>query len=324
MGASDTLVAGTCDPDPLRSVIGRFAPSPTGYLHAGNIFAYLMAWLYAKQRGGSIVLRIEDLDKDRSKPEYADAIMRDLESLGLIWDIGPIYQSHRDEAYEGVFELLGDRALLYPCFCTRADLHSASAPHKGEKPIYGGTCKHLDAIEVAEREREGRSPAMRIEVPDERIGLVDAIQGPYDQRLDADCGDFVIRKGDGSFAYQLAVVVDDAAAGVTSVVRGVDLLDSTPQQIYLQRLLGLDTPEYAHIPLLVDGTGRRLSKRNADASLEELLRTYGSPQRVLGHIAHIAGLLDEDGVATPEALLEDMGSADLAGSLVDKRAIRWR
>ena len=310
--------------DAVRPVIGRFAPSPTGDLHAGNIFAYLMAWLIAKRDDGKIVLRIEDLDRERSKPEYATKIMHDLESLGLGWDIGPVYQNYRDDAYEDALSRISDMANVYPCFCTRADLHSASAPHAGEKPIYSGKCKHLDNAAIEARYREGRRASKRLEVPGVRICLIDGIQGEYCQDLARDCGDFIIRKADGSFAYQLAVVVDDAACGVSSVVRGVDLLESTPQQIHLQRLLELDTPDYFHVPLFVDNSGRRLSKRNHDASLDEMLRTYGSPERVLGHIAHIAGLIDEEGSVTPEEILKVIRGRDLSEMLIDKQSILWR
>lgn len=231
-------------------VVGRFAPSPTGRMHAGNVFAALTAWLVAKSQGGRIVLRIEDLDAERSKPVYIDAVQRDFEALGLTWDEGPYFQHDRTEAYRAAYDELRERGLVYPCFCTRADLHAASAPHRGEKPVYPGTCRHLGDGERAVRAQQ-RMPAQRLIVPDREVAFVDQVQGPYAQNLAADCGDFLVQRSDGAFAYQLAVVVDDAAQGVTSVVRGVDLLCSTPQQLYLQELLGLPHPVYAHIPLLL-------------------------------------------------------------------------
>ena len=269
-------------------VVGRFAPSPTGRMHAGNIYAALIAWLVAKSQGGHMVLRIEDLDRERSKSVYIDQIQRDFETLGLFWDEGPYFQHDRDEAYAEAFGRLEARGLLYPCFCTRADLHAASAPHRGEKLVYAGTCRHLSDAEVEARWAAGRTPGWRVAVDSRTIAFEDLVQGTYAQKLDRDCGDFLIRRSDGAFAYQLAVVVDDAAQGVNSVVRGVDLLCSTPQQRYLQDLLGLPHPAYAHVPLLVAEQNRRLSKRDRDAALDELLARFGSPRAVIGHIAAVA------------------------------------
>ena len=304
--------------------VGRFAPSPTGRMHAGNIYAALAAWLIVKSQGGSMVLRIEDLDRERSKAPFIDAVQRDFEALGLYWDKGPYFQHDRDGAYEEAFAALKERGLIYPCFCTRADLHAASAPHRGEKPVYAGTCRKLSASEIAAREAAGRVPSMRLVVPDERVGFDDAIQGPYEQNLAEDCGDFLVRRADGAFAYQLAVVIDDAAQGVTSVTRGVDLLCSTPQQIYLQGLLGLPTPAYAHVPLLVGERDRRLSKRDRDAALDELLARFGTPEAVIGHIAGIAGLAPSTDPATPEELLADFSLERFREGLPDKIQIQWR
>lgn len=293
-------------------------------MHAGNIYAALAAWLIVKSQGGRMVLRIEDLDRERSKAPFIDAVQRDFESLGLFWDEGPFFQHDRDEAYEAAFKLLQDKGLVYPCFCTRADLHAASAPHRGEKPVYAGTCRHLAPEKIAEREAAGRSPSMRLIVPDDQYGFVDAIQGPYEQNLATDCGDFLIRRSDGAFAYQLAVVVDDAAQGVTSVTRGVDLLCSTPQQIYLQELLGLSTPTYAHVPLLVGEKDRRLSKRDRDAALDELLARFNAPEAVVGHIAGITGLAPTTDPATPEELLKTFSLARFRDTLPDPIQIQWR
>ena len=293
-------------------------------MHAGNIYAALAAWLIVKSQGGSMVLRIEDLDRERSKAPFIDAVQRDFEALGLYWDKGPYFQHDRDGAYEEAFAALKERGLIYPCFCTRADLHAASAPHRGEKPVYAGTCRKLSASEIAAREAAGRVPSMRLVVPDERVGFDDAIQGPYEQNLAEDCGDFLVRRADGAFAYQLAVVIDDAAQGVTSVTRGVDLLCSTPQQIYLQGLLGLPTPAYAHVPLLVGERDRRLSKRDRDAALDELLARFGTPEAVIGHIAGIAGLAPSTDPATPEELLADFSLERFREGLPDKIQIQWR
>ena len=304
-------------------VVGRFAPSPTGRMHAGNVFAALTAWLVAKSQGGRIVLRIEDLDAERSKPVYIDAVQRDFEALGLTWDEGPYFQHDRTEAYRAAYDELRERGLVYPCFCTRADLHAASAPHRGEKPVYPGTCRHLRDGERAVRAQQ-RMPAQRLIVPDREVAFVDQVQRSYAQNLVADCGDFLVQRSDGAFAYQLAVVVDDAAQGVTSVVRGVDLLCSTPQQLYLQELLGLPHPVYAHIPLLVAERDRRLSKRDRDAALDALLARFKTPEAVIGHIAGITGLAPTCDPATPEELLATFDLAALPTTFDDLVQVRWR
>lgn len=304
-------------------VKGRFAPSPTGRMHAGNVYAALMAWLIVKSQGGSIVLRIEDLDRERSRACFVDAVMRDFESLGLYWDEGPYYQHDRDDAYEEAFRALEDRGLVYPCFCSRADLHAASAPHRGEKLVYPGTCRGLTDDERAERAKD-KLPAMRLAVDGRIVGLVDQIQGPYEQNLAEDCGDFLVKRSDGAFAYQLAVVVDDAAQGITSVVRGVDLLPSTPQQIYLQQLLGYGQPDYAHIPLLVAERNRRLSKRDHDAALDYLMERYKTPQAIIGHIAWVTGVVEEECCTTPEELLAAFDLEAFKNRMVDPIQVRWR
>lgn len=308
---------------PAPPVKGRFAPSPTGRMHAGNVFAALAAWLVAKSQGGSIVLRIEDLDAERSKPQFVDAVQRDFEALGLTWDEGPYFQHGRAEAYRAALDSLVARGLVYPCFCTRADLHAASAPHRGEKPVYPGTCRRLTEDERAQRLLE-RAPAQRLAVPDEDVSFTDLVQGAYAQNLARDCGDFLVQRSDGAFAYQLAVVVDDAEQGVTSVVRGVDLLCSTPQQIHLQSLLGLPHPRYAHVPLIVAERDRRLSKRDRDAALDELLARFKTPAGVIGHIAGIAGLAPSCEPATPEELLRAFDVRRLPHLFSDPVQIPWR
>lgn len=311
------------EPNANRPVVGRFAPSPTGRMHAGNIYAALLAWLVAKSQGGTIVLRIEDLDRDRSKAEYISAVQRDFELLGLTWDHGPFFQHDRDEAYLEAFSALERRGLVYPCFCTRADLHAASAPHRGEKFVYPGICRGLTTEQIAEKSMR-RAPAQRLRVPDDTYSFEDMVQGRYKQNLAHDCGDFLIRRSDQAFAYQLAVVVDDAAQGVTSIVRGVDLLCSTPQQLYLQELLGLDHPRYAHIPLLVAEKNRRLSKRDHDAGIEELLARFKTPEAIIGHIAGICGLAPTCDPATPEQLLATFDVARLPELFSDPVQIPWR
>ncbi len=306
-----------------RPVRGRFAPSPTGRMHAGNIFAALLLWLIVKSQHGSIVLRIEDLDAQRSKPEFIDHIQRDFEMLGLTWDEGPYYQHDREEAYRTAYEFLQSKNLLYPCFCTRADLHAASAPHRGDKAVYPGTCRSLSDDE-RQRRLETRSPAMRLIVPDDCVSLIDDIQGFYSQNLASECGDFLVRRSDGTCAYQLAVVVDDAAQGITSVVRGTDLLSSTPQQMYLQDLLGYSHPHYAHVPLIVAQDGRRLAKRNRDAALDALLARFGTPAGVIGHIAGLCGLAPSCEPITPEELLRSFDLSLWRANLSDTSQILWR
>ena len=308
---------------PTSTVVGRFAPSPTGRMHAGNIFAALMSWLVVKAQGGRIVLRIEDLDRERSKSSYADQVMRDFELLGLTWDDGPFYQQGRDEAYKRAFDVLAEKGLVYPCFCTRADLHAASAPHRGEKLVYPGTCRNLTKSEVDKRSIS-RNPAWRIRVSPDTYQLVDLVQGPFSQNLETDCGDFVVRRSDGLFAYQLASVVDDAEQGVNCIVRGMDLLVSTPQQMYLQDMLGFEHCTYAHVPLVVGERDRRLSKRDRDAALDELMNAYGTPEGVIGHIAYICGLAPEDEPLTPEQLLETFDLGCVGELFPDKVQILWR
>ena len=227
-------------------------------------FRRLWRGLWRSLRAATMVLRVEDLDRERSKPQFIDAVQRDFETLGLTWDEGPYFQHNRDEAYQAAFDSLVERGLVYPCFCTRADLHAASAPHHGEKLVYAGTCRALTAEQRAEKAAV-RKPAMRLVVPDETIAIDDLIQGHFEQNLAHDCGDFLIRRSDEAFAYQLAVVVDDGEQGVNSVVRGMDLLCSSPQQRYLQDLLGLSHAQYAHVPLVVGERDRRLSACDHDA-----------------------------------------------------------
>lgn len=306
-----------------QPLISRFAPSPTGRMHAGNIYASLVAWLLAKASGGEVVLRIEDLDRERSKQRFIDQVQRDYEKLGLTWDRGPYFQHNRDDAYAEAFESLREQGLLYECFCTRADLHAASAPHRGEKLVYPGTCRNLTEEQRREKRRVRKS-AIRLRVPDERIGLDDLVQGRYVQELADECGDFIVRRSDGEFAYQLAVVVDDAAQGVNCIARGVDLLCSTPQQLYLQQLLGYPHPRYAHVPLLVAREGRRLSKRDHDAALDTLLATYETPAGVIGHIAGVTGLAETDEPATPDELLKAFDPVRLKTCFSDNVQILWR
>ena len=273
-------------------VTGRFAPSPSGRMHLGNVWSCLLAWLAARSAGGRMVLRLEDLDPDRCRPEYCDQVMQDLEWLGLDWDGQPVYQSQRTEAYAQAFRTLQDRGLIYPCYCTRAERLAASAPHRSDgTPVYNGRCRRLSPAQREELSRS-RRPAWRVQVPDATVAFRDRIQGDFSEQLARDCGDFILRRSDGVYAYQLAVVVDDGAMGVTQVVRGSDLLDSTPRQLWLQDQLGLPHPEYGHVPLLLAPDGRRLAKRDHDLELGQLRDRYTAPQ-LLGRLAFAAGLIPE-------------------------------
>ena len=293
-------------------MVGRFAPSPSGRIHLGNILCCLLAWLSARQQRGQVVLRIEDLDTARCPRRYADQMEEDLRWLGLDWDQGPAvggpdgpyYQSQRTALYQAALERLEQMGLVYPCFCTRAELHAASAPHREDgQVVYAGTCRHLTAAEIAEKAKH-RAPALRLRVPEETWGFTDGHMGPYSENLARDCGDFLLRRSDGMFAYQLAVVVDDAAMGVTEVVRGADLLDSTPRQLYLYHLLGLTPPKFIHFPLLLAPDGRRLSKRDADAGLD-VLRDRATAAEVLGKLAYLAGFNPSAEPKTAQQLLAD-------------------
>lgn len=277
---------------------GRFAPSPSGRMHLGNLFSAMLAWASVRSRNGEMVLRIEDLDPDRCRPEYAETLKQDLLWLGLDWDREQTPQSLRSEIYAGYFEALEKRGLVYPCYCTRTELHAASAPHASDgRVLYAGTCRNLTP---AQRQEKTKAPAWRLMVPDREYSFTDGLQGPYAENLAHDCGDFIIRRADGVHAYQLAVVVDDAAGGVTQVVRGMDLLDSTPRQLYLYELLGLTPPEFYHVPLLTAPDGRRLSKREKDLDMG-FLRQNHTPQQLLGKLAHLAGVLDRpEAISAPE------------------------
>ncbi|MDE6330874.1 MAG: tRNA glutamyl-Q(34) synthetase GluQRS [Muribaculaceae bacterium] len=301
---------------------GRFAPSPTGRMHLGNVVAALLSWVSAKRDGGSWLLRIEDLDPQRSRYEYARQIEDDLSRLGLDWDeggldgigqAGPYVQSMRGEFYEEALRRLDSQGLLYGCTCTRADILATQAPHQSDgRVVYSGRCRPAaeppfasvlepasaaasatgEAGEGSDPLTAGRRPALRVAVGDEDIRFVDRYAGECVYNLRRDCGDFIVRRSDGAWAYQLAVVVDDALMGVTEVVRGEDLLLSTAQQIHLYRLLGYEPPEFAHFPLITNADGQRLSKRDRAESLESLFARY-TPREIIGMAAYRAGLIPE-------------------------------
>lgn len=283
-------------------VIGRFAPTPSGFLHPGNLLCAILAYLSVRARGGQCLLRIEDLDKARCPRTLVTQCLSDLDFLGFRWD-GPIlYQSERTAQYERAFRHLQDLGQVYPCFCSRAQLHVSQAPNRGDTLyIYPGICRSLTPAEVEARMLL-KAPAYRLRVPDRTLTVTDRIQGSFTTNLAENPGDFIVRRADHVYAYHLAVVVDDAESGVTEVVRGCDILSATPCQIFLQQLLGLPTPEYAHIPLLVDANGTRLAKRSQAISLSSLSRRF-SREEIIGTLAFAAGLIPEVQPCTLEALI---------------------
>ena len=294
-----------------QKVTGRFAPSPSGRMHVGNLFSALLAWLSARSVGGRMVLRLEDLDPDRTSRAWADRIEEDLYFLGLDWEEGghlggpngPYYQSERTELYKMAFAQLEQKGLLYPCFCTRAQLHTAEAPHNSDgETLYKGRCRELTPEQIMYLSSL-RRPAARLRLPDETIRFEDGHYGRLEQNLASECGDIILRRSDGVFAYQLAVVVDDIAMGVTQVVRGRDLISSTPRQMYLYRLFGAEPPQYIHVPLLLAQDGRRLSKRERDLDIGAL-RAHGfTAEEIVGRIAYLAGLLPHPFPVRPKELL---------------------
>ena len=292
-----------------RQITGRFAPSPSGFMHMGNLLAMLLAWLDARAQNGRMIFRMEDLDPARSRQAYMEALEDDLRWLGLDWDEGwpdPAFaQSNRSNIYADAFSALREQGLVYPCYCTRAErLAAASAPHPGEASHDAGCrCASLTPAEQKALESAGRAPAWKCRVPDQEVSVADGHYGLFVQQLRRDAGDFILRRRDGVFAYQLAVTVDDMLMGVTRVVRGRDLLDSTPRQIFLIRTLGGSPPAYSHTPLITDSTGgAKLSKRLGSLSTQ-VLRRKMRPEVLTGKLAHLCGLLDREEPITPRELV---------------------
>lgn len=310
---------------------GRFAPSPTGRMHLGNVYSALLSWLSIRSQGGAWVLRIEDIDPQRSRPAYAQQIKDDLRWLGLDWD-EEYTQSQRFPLYEQYLRQLQATGLVYPCYCTRADIMATQAPHESDgRIVYAGTCrpqelrgvKRVEGVEGSiprafdspiprkidssknrkiDASTPQRSPSLRLFVPDEDIAFTDAHYGPQSVNLATHCGDFVLRRADGAWAYQLAVVVDDALMGITEVVRGRDLLLSAPQQLYLYRLLGFPSPTFCHLPLLCNASGQRLCKRDKSLDLGEL-RQHHSAEALVGLLAFHAGLIDQPSPLSAQSLI---------------------
>ena len=290
---------------------GRFAPSPTGRMHLGNVYSALLSWLSAKSQDGSWVLRIEDIDPQRSRPEFARQLIEDLTWLGLTFDEGPYYQSERGEIYEQYLSCLKEQGLTYPCYCTRADIMATQAPHESDgRIVYKGTCRPrvTNNSSLLTPHSSLRKPATRLIVPDEEIPFVDGHYGSHSINLATHCGDFILRRADGAWAYQLAVVVDDALMGITEVVRGRDLLLSVPQQIYLHRLLGFTPPSFCHLPLLCNEQGQRLCKRDKSLDLGELRKSH-TAEVIIGLLAYYAGLIDHQEKVSAQELVSEFSWA---------------
>jgi glutamyl-tRNA synthetase len=309
-------------PSAARSSRGRFAPSPTGPLHLGNARTALVSWLVARAAGAPWVMRVEDLDGPRVRPGLEARILEELRWLGLGWDegpdvggpLGPYRQSARLASYAAALERLRAAGLAYPCFCSRAEIAAASqAPHgpSDEGPRYPGTCARLGAAE-ADRRAAARRPAWRFRVPSGVVAFEDGVHGPQRVDVAAQVGDFVVARADGVPAYQLAVVVDDAAMAIGEVVRGDDLLASTGRQLLLYRALGLEPPRFAHVPLVVGEDGERLAKRHGALSLGELRERGVDPRRVVGLLAELSGLAPAGARCTPRELAAAFRLAALA------------
>lgn len=289
----------------MKREVGRFAPTPSGRMHLGNLYCALMAWLSARSKGGEFILRIEDLDAGRCNfDEKRVQIFDDLRWLGIDWDSGEdeaLWQSNRRAIYEEWFDKLRCNAEIYPCYCSRAELHAASAPHLSDgQPIYSGRCYR--AYQAGKAPPIGRRPALRVHLPNETVAFTDRVKGAYSEYLPDECGDFILRRSDGVFAYQFAVVLDDALSGVTEVVRGDDLISSTARQIWLYRQLGFEEPTFYHIPLMTDAEGNRLAKR--DGALDAgTLRSRYTAQEVVGAIAYATGQIDRNEPISAKELL---------------------
>ena len=269
---------------------GRYAPSPTGELHLGNLRTALVAWLSARSRSGSFLLRIEDLDSTRSREEWVSTQIRELETIGIDWDEEPVRQSDREDLYRDALDRLAAEGLLYECFCTRREIREASSAPHGEHPegAYPGTCRALTTSEREEMVASGRPPALRVRADGARVAFRDGLHGDVEGSVD----DFVVLRNDGDFAYNLAVVVDDADQGITEVVRGDDLLDSTARQLWLYRTLRLAEPAgWFHLPLMLGPDGQRLAKRHGAVTLEEGLESGDTPEGLVGELAASLGLV---------------------------------
>lgn len=295
---------------------GRFAPSPTGELHLGNLRTAVVAWLSARSEGRPFLVRMEDLDRAQANAEHEAAQLRDLAAIGIDWDGEVVRQSERFHLYDAALERLAADGSVYECFCSRRDIRlqieaSASAPH-GPPGSYPGTCRDLTDTERAERSAAGRPPALRLRTAGQTFDVVDRLSGPFSGAVD----DVVLRRNDGVPAYNLAVVVDDGLQAVTDVVRGDDLLASTPRQVMLQQLLGIETPSYLHIPLVFGADGERLAKSHGATTLRELEAAGVSAAQVTGWIARSLDLAGPDELPRLDSLLDRFDPAALPRDVV--------
>lgn len=315
-------------------IVGRLAPSPSGEMHLGNAFTYTLAWCSVRKRRGKVLFRIEDLDERCKRDDFKNQVIQDMEWLGLDWDGEIAFQSKRTHIYDEIFNEIMKLGLIYPCFCSRADLHASSAPHNSNGTyIYSGKCRNLSMTEIAEKTRT-KSPAYRIKVPDIDVSITDAICGEYKQNLISECGDFVIRRSDCVYAYQFAVAVDDYLQGVNQIVRGNDLLSSSPRQVFLRDVISCITNnttnasgyfadaerinsvaqeiQFAHVPLLTDETGRRLAKRDKDLTIKALREKGVLASEIIGYFAYILGFIEKYECVTLEELLNmfDLGKIE--------------
>lgn len=279
-----------------NTVRGRYAPSPTGDQHLGNLRTALIAWLHARLQGGEFLLRMEDLDLPRVVDGSADTILRDLEWLGIDWDGEVVYQSQRNDLYQAALDQLDNSGLVYPCFCSRKDIQqAASAPHSTGN-AYPGTCRNL-RVEQQQQRRLEKTPALRLNT---------------EGKLQDSCGDFVIKRADGLFAYQLAVVVDDLEQGITKVVRGADLADSTQRQkLLIHKLEPQRNIDYFHAPLCLDENGERLSKRDGSKSVQEFKQAGVTAEELVGKLLSELGLLNSERALTAEEALQAVSLSKL-------------
>ena len=290
----------------------RFAPSPTGRMHLGNIWIAFLNWLWTRQRGGKIILRMEDIDRDRCRKEYEEGILEDLSWMGLdfdegpegIYSYGPAVQSRRYDIYDSILSAMEKKGHIYPCYCSRSRIHQVlSAPHEGEaRPVYDGHCRNLTP---EERASMTKNPCWRVRMEESTISFTDLFYGTITRTLKAGADDFVVRRADGLVAYQLAVSIDDGEMGITHVFRGHDLLDATLGQAWLIRKLGYQVPAYGHLPLLVDTRGIRLSKRQKGITVRELRNRGLRPEDLIGLLLHLAGGLPELRPVSLKEALED-------------------
>jgi glutamyl-tRNA synthetase len=297
-------------------VRGRYAPSPSGDLHLGNLRTALLAWLFARSMHGQFILRIEDLDRPRMRSGATERILEDLRWLGLDWDEGPdcggphgpYTQSERTEIYQHYLKRLLDTGLVYPCYCSRAEIaHAASAPQQGagDGPRYPGTCRDLSIAQQKAYLASGRRPSLRFRVDDERlVSFTDLLVGQQQQRVQQEVGDFIVYRADGIFAYQFAVVVDDALMQIHQIVRGVDLLSSTARQILLFEAFGFSIPTFAHVPLVLDAEGKRLAKRTQSMGLAPLRAMGQTPAAIVGQLAASCNLIDKGTAISPIELAQ--------------------